>query len=188
MIAQPEMERKIADICRRADAVCEHIADGVAQYREIRAIYARHGPLDMKDFYPAFRQFYRLRGVFDAEALKAMIAARKKLAIETAIERLACPSRPCVNISFASKVLHTIDNDLPIFDHHVGNFFGCGVTGKGWAARLRSALRIYGGLKEMYRDREKNGLIRLAEAFSARFGDDFSEVKKIDFMIWGAGR
>ena len=188
MIEQREMTKRIDRICRRADAICRNIADGVEQYRTIREIYERRGRMKMEELYPVFSDFYRLRGVFDAEALKAMIAARKMLAIETAIERLARPSYPCVNISFASKVLHTIDNDLPIFDRHVGNFFGCGVTGKGWDARLRSALRIYGGLKEMYRDREKNGLIRLAEAFSARFGDDFSEVKKVDFMIWGAGR
>ena len=96
--------------------------------------------------------------------------------------------RPQVHLSFASKVLHTIDNDLPICDRMVKEFFEYSAPRGSLEEKILCACRIYDELTAMYKARRENGLLRLADVFSARYADDFSDVKKIDFMIWGAGR
>ena len=108
--------------------------------------------------------------------------------VAAAIRRLMRQDRPQVHLSFASKVLHTIDNDLPICDRMVKEFFEYSAPRGSLEEKILCACRIYDELTAMYKARRENGLLRLADVFSARYADDFSDVKKIDFMIWGFGR
>ncbi|MBO4633039.1 MAG: hypothetical protein J5858_14060 [Lentisphaeria bacterium] len=97
--------------------------------------------------------------------------------------------------SYSTKVLHTIWNDLPIYDSQVADFTGF---------KARTAATCH-SIRDLYDNRDGNSLFRLIEeydklvssstcrknirfkkrTFTSEQASDISPVKKIDFMIWG---
>lgn len=95
-----------------------------------------------------------------------------------------------IQFSFATKLLHTINNNLPIYDKFVGKFFGLSVRGRTKEDRIKSCLQNYSQLKKYY-----EGLVGSSYSDIVLFRQKFkchenliSDVKILDFMIWAKGQ
>ena len=194
-INQNELTAAIDQIIAESNRIQTCIQTGVQQYLEIQRQYDSMNPLG-EDFLDCFSDFYvltpQMTNVNRANLLK-LINSRTLVSIEEAIRSLIVPNDPAVNFSFATKALHTIDTSRPIYDLHVGHFFRLEQERniENFEERIQQRVGLYNSLCAFFMDRNGNGLIRLAAAFDTIYpsiGNQISEVKKIDFMIWGFGR
>ena len=159
------------------------INEGVEKYLKIQDRF-RSGRID-KEFESTFLGFYRLnrrKTYVDLDAMRTMLRDKNDLSIREIISDL---SGTTVEFSFATKVKHTINDQLPIYDKHVRDFFGFRRPNG-----IDSAVNCYENLCGVYRQYSEYGLADLKVAFDEGFPtykDKISDVKKIDFMIWGGG-
>ncbi|HLD30781.1 MAG TPA: hypothetical protein VJB41_01090 [Patescibacteria group bacterium] len=95
-----------------------------------------------------------------------------------------------IQLSFATKALHTINNDLPIYDVHVGNFFQLknpNDTKLPMQNRIATRQKIYDELITKF-----NNLLSLDETKKYLGGirsmlnsaDVINDTKLLDFIIW----
>ena len=193
MISEKELKGKIDALCKdkkKLAQIKDSIRDGVEeQYPAIRKLYSAKKVMT-KDFQSVFCAFYRLRGLLDRDAFSKFIAEGKSKSIDLVIRKIARYPESRSNLSFASKALHTIDNDLPIFDSSIQTFLHISRNPTGsFDGNVQRDSKIYEELKALFGNRKRNGLSNLAEIFDKMYpGTDFSETKKIDFILWGSGR
>lgn len=95
-----------------------------------------------------------------------------------------------IQLSFATKALHTINNDLPIYDVHVGNFFQLknpNDTKLSIQNRITTRQKIYNELITKF-----NNLLSLDETKKylgeirsmLNITDVINDTKLLDFIIW----
>lgn len=184
---------------------------GVAKYLFIRKKYGE-GSLD-EAFWSAFMDFYKMNRFqykVDMNQFKALFRPGPVLpsihnAMRNIVNTNLPPAAQTAELSFASKALHTVNNDLPIYDKKVKSFFRLPPrVGNTLQEHIDSATNCYETLCRFYDNRNRNGLNRLLEEYTRLIGaqrnpeglqygnyaftrDDamsISDVKKIDFMIW----
>ncbi len=95
-----------------------------------------------------------------------------------------------IQLSFATKALHTINNDLPIYDVHVGNFFQLknpNDTKLSIQKRIETRQKIYNelitkfnNLLSLYETKKYLGGIRS----TLNITDVINDTKLLDFIIW----
>ncbi len=97
-----------------------------------------------------------------------------------------------VQSSFTSKLLHTLNEDAPIYDKFVRAFLEVGdVKGKTVEDRMKSAAENYEKIKNFYTDEENTKLREsMIEALIAECpeAENISDTKKIDFVLWMLGK
>lgn len=188
MISQDELNKINELILSNQAAIKQTIQPGVESYLKIQDMYAKKR-IDA-EFKQLFRSFYRVRGRINQDKLWDLLKQRRVVSIVDAMNRIS--NKKTVQLSFASKALHTISPDLPIYDRTVRVFFRLpNPYPRELKKRLAFQEKVYNDLKSIYAERKDNGLVRLACAFDTLFPQykaQISEVKKIDFMIWGYGR
>lgn len=180
MLTDEKLKQKIDMLCKDnilLEKIKATIKNGVeTQYPEIQKLYEAGKALSV-EFDKCFTGFYnvRFKSTFNYKALQSIIADGKTIPFADVIARVRTNNN---QYSFASKALHTIDNNLPIIDKHILSFF-----------HENRSLESYENIKKLYKNREANGLNKLIDVFNKMYYDrNFSEVKKIDFIIWGYGR
>ena len=92
-------------------------------------------------------------------------------------------------LSFASKLIHTVDNEKPIYDSMVAEALHLRVRYiKDINKRIENSLETYNSLKkripEILEDQEIETMV---DDFKRRLGLDISDVKMLDFMLWKLG-
>lgn len=96
-----------------------------------------------------------------------------------------------VQFSFATKLLHTINNDLPVYDSYVAHIIDIKPSGTGKVQKISSCLKCYADLKDLYANLRVNDEMKaLISKFKETFPEiaDISDVKCIDFMLWAYGK
>ena len=96
-----------------------------------------------------------------------------------------------IEASFASKMLHTLDNDSPIWDKKVVDFLvkkGVIERPKPYGdKRLKERIKTFQDIKEWYKN--KSNIQPLVDYFNQNYktgrSDEISDEKKADFIIWG---
>lgn len=171
---------------------------GIAKYLILKTMYKskniNEGFMNLfYDFYGFTRQEKNINRL---ELMSVLQERNANELLQNVLERIALNGTN--QFSYATKVLHTVNNDLPIYDSCVEKFTGL----------RRRTLGTWQTLHNAYDQRETNGLLRLVEAYRVfvnnpasqliiSYGNnDFtqkqaltiSDVKKIDFMIWGFSR
>lgn len=110
-----------------------------------------------------------------------------ELALELYDVRTQGNGRKSIQFSFASKLLHTVNPSLPIYDSMVARFyfFEPRISGKP-ADRIGDLVMFYDFLKEEYARILRGGILAVAiEAFKEEFKTEHhSDEKIIDSMIW----
>ena len=182
------------------------LCKGIAKYLKIQSLYCDNKIDD--DFLNLFYSFYGLwrqkQNINRAGLRNYLQTARnkKKKAVpdhkeyarllEDTITAISPNSR---QFSYSTKTLHTIWNDLPIYDSRIAGFTGF----KSKTAATCNFLRDAYNNREDYKSLvgEYNNLISSAacrelikyknESFSLDQALAVSDVKKIDFMIWVFG-
>lgn len=93
-----------------------------------------------------------------------------------------------VEASFASKLLASVDKDMPIWDRRVGRSLNLKIKGVSREERLADAKRVYQEVRDTY-----DGFLgsEKGRAFIAEFDRlipeqyrGISAVKKLDFYLW----
>ena len=96
-----------------------------------------------------------------------------------------------VESSFASKILATLKSSQPIWDSQVLKYLGIKLTGQTNMEKLRSAKEIYSRIEKLYAEYMRTDNAKSNIALFNEFLPDYawiSNVKKIDYMMWGLGK
>ena len=166
----------------------------VDKYPSIMRMYQECGCLS-NNFQREYKIFYQLNtaGLSDEQKQKYFgLLSNKADRLETILDALyKMPTRKnlhSIQFSFATKLLHTLDVNQPIYDSNVGKMFDLKVVGSNKEQKIRSCLEIYNFLKSTYRSLLSDSKIRsLISAFREEFGygeNDMSDTKVLDFIIW----
>lgn len=170
------------------DRALERAARGVEQYcwimQQVRAVDVRIDPT----FQRRFNAFYRVR---KGEAWRRIFYAlleRAKSEPLTFSEALVALEQELgrVEVSFASKLVATIDSELPVVDQHVIRNLGLRRPYPTARDRMTKEVAVYLALRQRVADLltgPDGG--RMCDRFRAHFPQaDVSDVKKIDFVMW----
>ncbi len=95
-----------------------------------------------------------------------------------------------VEASFSSKMLATIRPEMPILDQFVLTFFNLVIEGYTPEERINSAMEVYRKIVEEESKMLKDPTVKKeVKQFKEYFMDyKISDVKALDYMIWGQGR
>ena len=98
-----------------------------------------------------------------------------------------------VQFSFASKLLHTIDNSNPIFDSNIGFIIGDKPGGMRKDEKISSCTEFYKKMiilyMELIKHSEIQSYISEFKATCKKYTSiDISDIKILDFMLWSLGK
>jgi len=108
------------------------------------------------------------------------------------IKRRTKKGKHSVQFSFATKLLHTLDNDKPILDSNVNRVLKIGETkGEKRTERINSRVKQYTILQNIIQELLITPEIKkLKDDFRKKFNvdnTDISDVKVLDFILWSYG-
>lgn len=90
----------------------------------------------------------------------------------------------CIHASFSSKLLATVRTDMPIWDQFVLKNLGLRAPYSYEKDRLRKTVQLYQRICDWYQTSEAAEKLEL---FQQAFPETaISDVKKIDFILWGS--
>jgi hypothetical protein len=142
-----------------------------------------------KDFQKVFNNFYRVRrdSEFRAAYYKFMQRNKNNKAVTfEKILRYLHEKDGKVELSFSSKLLHTINPDFPIWDQYVTGNIGLQKPEKS-KNQMQDTINIYACLVSWYKNytASQNGKKMIA-IFDKRHpnGVHIAGTKKIDFILW----
>ena len=143
-----------------------------------------------QDFQRAYGYFYRVRRNQEWRSIYFRYMESCKTSIPSFKDALIYLYDKTGNVepSFTTKLLATLNADLPIWDSIVLGHLGLELTGRGKAEKLENAVVLYDRLLAWYREylQTKNAKESIS-AFDAALPRYrwLSDTKKIDFMMWG---
>jgi len=164
-------------------------AKDVERYSLILELYTNSSIVDDSEFQRKFNAFYRVRRSAEWRAVFYEIFAREKGSTPSFAMILNEIYQKTGNIegSFTSKLLATINPNLPIWDQYVLKNIGLKVKETSKEEKLKNAVELYGKMVDWYNDFliSTDGQQCIAE-FDKRFPQYsyFSEIKKADFILW----
>ena len=152
-----------------------------------------------------FRSFYRIDNAgltpeFKDRYFELMEEAKKSGNFDLSYlskELFKLPNRKGSNtlqFSFISKLANTVDASYPIYDSEIGSLYGFKTpyNYKEFEVRLGEYLNFYSKLKSDYHAvLEKNMLESAIKEFEATFpkkNKPIPDIKKLDFLLWSAGK
>lgn len=101
------------------------------------------------------------------------------------------PMREKLEYSYASKMIHTVNTNYPLYDSYVKSALRLkNISGKSNEERIESYLIIYKKIIEIYNKIIKNeSLKNLIKNFEEqRKLNDINDIKILDFLFWGTGK
>ncbi len=149
---------------------------------EFRVKYKSFWGLNMARLEPRFSDVY-----FE------YLAEMRTDEITDIMEKVIKPLQGGFQFSFVTKLVHTLNPDMPIYDKMIGQFYLFPDISEipNWDKKLFLAEKIYDFLKiEYQRIKDERLLVTAIEAlnqFLTKMGippNDISETKKIDSLIW----
>ena len=181
------------DISRAIDNLKTRYKDMEKYVAIMKAIWETDISAD-KNLQKTFNAFYRIRrnAAWRKEYYELFETCKQKADISFEyILREMFRRTGKIEASFSSKMLATINPAMPIWDSIVLSKLQCKLSNrqdKEW--RIKEAVRVYGDIECCYAgflntDRAK----KVLEAFDEAFPEfkDMTDVKKIDFILWGGG-
>jgi len=194
------LETIVKDICdRKKDILSDaDLPESIAVYLFLKNKYAKDGATD-KVFQFVFRSYYGLdrAGLSPEQKTEYFrLLANKKVDLETILSelyelpRLTKKNKNAIQFSFATKLLHTIDNTRPIFDTQVAKVIHKSVTGNGKKEKTESAKELYNCLRNLYLKlmADKKIQVIIKEFRENSTSQKITDSKVLDFVIWTLGK
>jgi len=191
----------IKEIDEKQDDVLSNIdSESIAVYIFIKNEFKKGNVLNNPIFQFVFRSYYRLdsAGLSDNQKTRFFqLLSDKQENLEYILselyELLNSKNQNTIQFSFATKLLHTINNNKPIYDNNVSRVIKKELKGSGYAKdeRICSCIETYQFLEELYRDMLEDETIRnIISKFRSKFKVDdekISDIKVLDFIMWSLG-
>lgn len=162
---------------------------GVEKYAELLQWFPRTNVETDSAFQRKFNGFYRVRRNVEWQKIYYALmesGKTKSLDFEKVI-RAIYKETGRVEASFASKLIHTLDNDKPIWDKFVLQNLGLKMPVCYGEKKLESAIRLYRALVAWYEKAlELPEVAQKIVEFDQAFKEykSFSSTKKLDFLLW----
>ncbi|MDP2668486.1 MAG: hypothetical protein Q8P07_01480 [bacterium] len=184
---------------RQNDILSNIDIESIDVYLWLRNEFKKGNILENTVFQFVFRSYYLLDSAGLGEKVKKRyfeLLADKQTDLEKVLVELyqieTLRKRKTIQFSFATKLLHTIDNNNPIFDSKVARVIHRNVSGTTRDARVASCIEIYTYMKRLYPDLIKEERIKkVIEKFRTKFNvtsDKMPDIKILDFLIWSLGK
>ena len=162
---------------------------GFDKYKQIMEMVRQTNVSSDTDFQRTFNAFYRVRR--NVEWRKAYYdlfeAAKDSNSSFESIIRTMYETTGNIEASFSSKMLATINADMPIWDRYVVQNLCLNMKGRTKEDQLKCAVDLYGQMINWYDDflQTENGRDCIVEFDRTLPGYVWmSDVKKIDFYLW----
>lgn len=168
----------------------QELKAGIAKYKYIMEWVRQTDVSTDTEFQIAYRDFYRMRRFYNDEfalhyfKLMEQNKTVRSFSFKMALERVK-HIQGTYEMSFSSKMAHTINPDTPIWDSIVTGHFGIRAPGKSQNREMRIC-ETYDKFKQRFYDymEDKEGQM-LLKMFEEAFPESgISDVKKIDFILW----
>ena len=192
-----KINRIIEKIFEKQDKILENLNfENVSIYLFLKDEYAKENISNNFLFQFVFRSYYRLDNAGLSEEIKNVyfkLLENKQTKLESILLALyeipTLKHKNTIQFSFATKLLHTIDNNLPIFDSKVGKIFNFKVNGTNKEKKVTSCTEIYDDLIVYYAELKKEEKIKeVISKFRYKFniGDGrVADTKILDFIkLW----
>jgi len=202
-----EISKIISSISKNEKVIIANInSKDLDTYVSIKDEFLKGGVGSNGAFQLKFNSFYRLNGAgltkeFKSAYFKLMEENRntedfdnrqiKEILLELFKYKNA-QGNNCIHFSFATKLMHTINNNLPIYDSMIKKVFG--FTGphsyNNINEKINNYLIHYEAIKDTYRQIiENNKLNSTFALFDLKFPNStLSKTKTLDFIFWTAGK
>lgn len=160
----------------------------------------RQGDYNTNAFQRQYRDFYQLNAArlsddFCSAYFNLLNRANREISVEEIINALYfiqsnAKGIHAVHFSFATKLIHTLDNNLPIYDRMVATFYFLPDIKQNWTKekKIEVYLNSYKFLKSEYERVIDNNLLEISiDKFRKKFDVDdkqYSNCKVIDTLIW----
>jgi hypothetical protein len=146
-----------------------------------------------------FRSYYGLDGAGLSETQKQTffdLLIRRETDLEVILKTLFdvpnLRNRHGVYYVFATKLLHTLDDSVPIYDSLIGQVIKKNVQGADYSAKLQSCHRLHEHLQNLFlcllADPDISNLIRKVRSKFDLQTRDVSDVKVLDSLLWTLGK
>lgn len=142
-----------------------------------------------KDFQRSFNAFYRVRRNAEWRDCYYRLFERAKKEQYSFADVIGCLYVETGNVeaSFSSKMVATIDPEMPIWDQYVLQNLGLELKGKEPREKIGNAVRIYEQIQAWYQSFLKTDEARESIAEFDRWLPSYTwitDVKKIDYLLW----
>lgn len=173
--------------------------ESIAVYSFIQSEYSQGKILENYVFQFVFRRFYGLDNAGLSEKMKSHffeLLAEKQTSLETILSNLYEIQRKkgdnSMQFSFATKLLHTIDNNKPIFDKEIESLTYSKPKRADKNTQIQSYIQLYNDLERLNSELLKTEIItNVILKFRLKFrdyNDQISDVKALDFIMWSLGK
>lgn len=191
------IEEKKEDIINRLNP------ESIEVYGFLQKEFSKGDVINNPLFQFVYRSYYRLDNAglsseFKAEYFNIMEENRnlEHIDIEDIVKRLYEIKRlkgdNSVQFSFATKLIHTIDVNYPIYDSEVARVFGFPTSYyiKDKDRKLERFIKWHNYIKKTYHEIISDHLLeKTMQLFDTKYlKNDLSNVMKIDFIFWTAGK
>ena len=166
----------------------------IERYFFIKNEYKKKDILNNLKFQKIYKQFYGMNRFFTQEFFEEYFTmlSNKETNLRKILKNLYRIPRKkgdnTIQFSFATKLLHTVNNELPIYDLWIGKAFGLKIIGENKEDKINSCLLIYDKLKKYYKkllsnEKTKKIISDFRESFNCN-KKKISDIKILDFIIW----
>jgi rubrerythrin len=164
-------------------------------YDKIREGFEKGNIVENKAFQKTYKRFYKLGRNFGDKLSKKYfeLLQKKEKNLEKVLAELSkvpgSNNRFLVWLCFASKLIHTVDNNKPIYDSMVAEAFYIRMKYiKDINKRIKDRLEIYNFLEQRVREiLDDQEIATMVKDFKEKLGSDISDVKMLDFILWKLG-
>ena len=195
-----EFNRIIKEIDEKQDGILSELTfESIAVYSFLKNEYAKENIRNNLVFHFVFRSYYGLDNAGLSDGIKSHffeLLAEKQTNLGLILSKLYEIPRlqddNSIQFSFATKLLHTIDNDKPIFDSNVEKSTNIKLRGSDRDTKIRSRIEAYDSLEKLYAKlKEDDKTKKLISKFRLKFKVDeekISDTKVLDFIMWSLGK
>lgn len=173
--------------------------ESIAVYSFLKDEYIKGDILSNFVFQFVFRSYYRLDNAGLSDEIKSRffeLLAEKQTNLGTILLELhktqTLEGKNTIQFSFATKLLHTIDNNKPIFDSGVSILTNIKPKGSDRDTKIRSRIEMYESLEKLYAElKEDYKIKKVISKFRSKFKADdkqISDTKILDFIMWSLGK
>lgn len=188
----------IQNIIEKQDQILSNLNfEDIAVYIFIKNEYDKGDILNNFVFQYVFKSWYRIDKAGWSNEMKNCffkLLSEKQIDLKIILSKIyeipTLRGRNTIQFVFATKLLHTIDNEYPIFDSMVSEVTEKKVNGNNKNEKINSCIEIQNYLKELYNEKLKTDgeVKKVISEFRSKFekvdSEKISDIKILDFIIW----